>query len=87
MISCIREEDLSPPTRNRYLRQIDTNQSYIRKWLSPSAVNNSTWVAIVVSATLQRFLVARLSFSLQDAEMASLVNSPDAFKLYDIAVK
>lgn len=24
---------------------------------------------------------------LQDAEMASLTNSPDAFKLYDVAVK
>lgn len=51
------------------MRQIDANQSYIRKWLSPSPVNNSTWVALV------------------DAEMASLLNSPDAFKLYDVAVK
>ena len=40
-----------------------------RRWLSPSPVNNSTWVALV------------------DAEMASLLNSPDAFKLYDVAVK
>ncbi|KAI0793300.1 histidine kinase [Abortiporus biennis] len=69
MIACIREGMISTTDRNRYLRQIDTNQSYIRKWLSPSAVNTSTWVALV------------------DAEMASLVNSPDAFKLYDIAVK
>ncbi|KAH8086606.1 histidine kinase [Cristinia sonorae] len=69
MITCIREENLSTAARARFLKQIDANQSYIRKWLSPSAVNNSTWVAIV------------------DAEMASLVNSPDSFKLYDIAVK
>ncbi|GJE87861.1 histidine kinase [Phanerochaete sordida] len=69
LISCIRKGELSPEQYARYMRQIDANQNYIRKWLSPSPVNNSTWVALV------------------DAEMASLLNSPDAFKLYDVAVK
>ena len=55
--------------RTRYIKQIETNQSYIRKWLSPGPVNTSTWVALI------------------DAEMASLTNNPDAFKLYDVAVK
>ena len=58
-----------PEKYARYMQQIEANQSYIKKWLSPSPVNNSTWVALV------------------DAEIASLLNSPDAFKLYDVAVK
>ncbi|KAI0078477.1 histidine kinase [Panus rudis PR-1116 ss-1] len=69
MIAAIRNGDVSEPDQARYFKQIDVNQTYIRKWLSPSAVNTGTWVAII------------------DAEMASLLNSPDAFKLYDIAVK
>ncbi|CAL1696704.1 unnamed protein product [Somion occarium] len=69
MIACLRKGHLMDAVRHRYLKQIEANQSYIRKWLSPSAVNTSTWVAII------------------DAEMASFMNSPDAFKLYDIAVK
>ncbi|KIP05676.1 hypothetical protein PHLGIDRAFT_128752 [Phlebiopsis gigantea 11061_1 CR5-6] len=69
MISCIRKGEITPQQYARYSHQIDENQTYIRKWLSPSPVNNSTWVALV------------------DAEMASLANSPDAFKLYDVAVK
>ncbi|KAH9921391.1 histidine kinase [Fomitopsis serialis] len=69
MIQCIRAGDLDVETRSKYLKQIELNQSYIRKWLSPSPVNTSAWVALI------------------DAEMASLTNSPDAFKLYDVAVK
>lgn len=69
LIHCLRESHLSPEERARYFKQIETNQSYIRKWLSPSPVNTSTWVALI------------------DAEMASLTNNPDAFKLYDVAVK
>ncbi|EKM60729.1 uncharacterized protein PHACADRAFT_155836 [Phanerochaete carnosa HHB-10118-sp] len=69
LTSCIRKADLNAEQYGRYMRQIDANQSYIRKWLSSSPVNNSTWVALV------------------DAEMASLLNSPDAFKLYDVAVR
>ena len=69
LIHCLREGHLPPEERARYFKQIDINQSYIRKWLSPSPVNTSTWVALI------------------DAEMASLTNNPDAFKLYDVAVK
>ncbi|KAK7694195.1 hypothetical protein QCA50_001375 [Cerrena zonata] len=69
LIDCIRKGHLTDVARNRYLSQIDANQIYIRKWLSPSAVNTSTWIAII------------------DAEIASLMDSPEAFKLYDIAVK
>ncbi|TFY70056.1 hypothetical protein EVJ58_g22 [Rhodofomes roseus] len=69
MIQCIRGGDLDSETRTKYLKQIELDQSYIRKWLSPSPVNTSAWIALI------------------DAEMASLINSPDAFKLYDVAVK
>ncbi|RDX43976.1 histidine kinase [Lentinus brumalis] len=69
LIHCIRKGGLSQEDRAKYFKQIETNQSYIRKWLSPSPVNTSTWVALI------------------DAEMASLTNNPDAFKLYDVAVK
>ncbi|PSS37163.1 hypothetical protein PHLCEN_2v1036 [Hermanssonia centrifuga] len=69
MIDCIRKGELPPNRYTQYMKQIETNQSYIRKWISPSPINNSAWVALV------------------DAEMASLLNSPDAFKLYDVAVK
>ncbi|KZT67653.1 histidine kinase [Daedalea quercina L-15889] len=69
MIQCIRNGELDSETRPKYLKQIDLNQSYIRKWLSPSPVNTSAWVALI------------------EAEMASLTNSPDVFKLYDVAVK
>ncbi|TBU58822.1 histidine kinase [Dichomitus squalens] len=69
LIDCVRRGTVTPEERTRYIKQIETNQSYIRKWLSPSPVNTSTWVALV------------------DAEMASLTNNPDAFKLYDVAVK
>ncbi|KAI8983351.1 histidine kinase [Trametes punicea] len=69
LIQCLRKGNLPPEERTRYFKQVETNQSYIRKWLSPSPVNTSTWVALI------------------DAEMASLTNNPDAFKLYDVAVK
>ncbi|KAI0325627.1 histidine kinase [Cubamyces sp. BRFM 1775] len=69
LINCLRKGHLSQEDRARYFKQVELNQSYIRKWLSPSPVNTSTWVALI------------------DAEMASLMNNPDAFKLYDVAVK
>ncbi|KAK2461712.1 hypothetical protein APHAL10511_006175 [Amanita phalloides] len=69
MMACIRKGDTSDSRRNVFLAQINKNQAYIKKWLSPSPVNVSTWVALV------------------DAELAALHNKPDAFKLYDIAVK
>ncbi|KDQ54896.1 hypothetical protein JAAARDRAFT_196280 [Jaapia argillacea MUCL 33604] len=69
LISCMRKGNMARDRRHRFMKQVEANQSFIRKWLSPSPVNNSTWVALV------------------DAEMASLLNRPDAFKLYDIAVK
>ncbi|OSD05781.1 histidine kinase [Trametes coccinea BRFM310] len=69
LIQCLRKGDLSPEERTRYFKQVEANQGYIRKWLSPSPVNTSTWVALI------------------DAEVASLTHNPDAFKLYDVAVK
>ncbi|KII94402.1 hypothetical protein PLICRDRAFT_695401 [Plicaturopsis crispa FD-325 SS-3] len=69
MIACIRKDNLTQDLRSDYLKQIDLNQAFIRKWLSPSPVNTSTWVSLV------------------DAELASLLQHQDAFKLYDIAVK
>ncbi|KAI0367509.1 histidine kinase [Pilatotrama ljubarskyi] len=69
LIQCLRKGNLASEERTRYFKQVEANQSYIRKWLSPSPVNTSTWVALI------------------DAEIASLTNNPDAFKLYDVAVK
>ncbi|RDB29051.1 Peroxide stress-activated histidine kinase mak2 [Hypsizygus marmoreus] len=69
MIACLRRKKITPECRSSYLSQIKQNQAYVKKWLSPSPVNVSTWVALV------------------DAEMAALSGSPDAFKLYDVAVK
>lgn len=69
LIQCIREGIIDAQTRNQYSRQVELNQAYVRKWLSPSPVNTSAWVALV------------------DAEMTSLLNGTEAFKLYDVAVK
>ncbi|TFK57700.1 histidine kinase [Heliocybe sulcata] len=69
LIASMRDINLPRETRERYMKQVDANHSFLRKWLSPSPVNNSAWVALI------------------DAELASLLNRPDAFKLYDIAVK
>ncbi|KAI0063199.1 STKc type histidine kinase [Artomyces pyxidatus] len=69
MVACIRDGYATEGMRDRYLKQIQANQAYIRKWLSPSPVNTTTWVALV------------------DAELSSLSESTEAYRLYDIAVK
>ncbi|KIY45235.1 dual-domain HisK/Mak2 protein kinase [Fistulina hepatica ATCC 64428] len=72
LIACLRKGMNGPEDverRRQYLEQIDFNQRFIRRWESPSPVNNSTWLSLV------------------DAELASLSNSPEAFKLYDVALK
>ncbi|PBL00451.1 histidine kinase [Armillaria gallica] len=47
MISSMRKRNVTEETRSRYLKQIELNQRFIKKWLSPSPVNTSTWVALV----------------------------------------
>ncbi|KAK0481591.1 hypothetical protein IW261DRAFT_1550690 [Armillaria novae-zelandiae] len=47
MISSMRKRSVTEETRIRYLKQIESNQRFIKKWLSPSPVNTSTWVALV----------------------------------------
>ncbi|GBE78499.1 histidine kinase [Sparassis crispa] len=69
LVACLREGKVPQDRRSRFTKQIDNNQAYVRKWLSPSPVNTAAWVALV------------------DAEIASLTNNPDAFKLFDVAVK
>jgi len=69
LIACLRKGKFAENDRSRYISQVKENQAYIRRWLSPSPVNTSTWVALV------------------EAELASLIGSQDAFRLYDIAVK
>ncbi|PPQ63721.1 hypothetical protein CVT24_004301 [Panaeolus cyanescens] len=69
LVACLRKGLVSGENHRNYLAQINANQAYIRKWLSPSPVNCSMWIALV------------------DAELASLLGSPNAFKLYDSAVK
>ncbi|KAL0581381.1 Chk1 protein kinase [Marasmius crinis-equi] len=69
MIACIRQGAVGTVDRDSYLKQVRVNQEFIKKWVSSSPTNTSTWVAIV------------------DAEQASVLDDPAAFKLYDIAVK
>ncbi|KAI0028278.1 histidine kinase [Vararia minispora EC-137] len=69
LITCVRDGGTSQATAVHYLEQVQANQAYLRKWLSPSPVNNSMWIALV------------------DAEVASLEDSPDTYKMYDVAVK
>jgi len=47
MLDCIRSGRLSEERQSLYLKQVDTNQAFVRKWLSPSPVNTSAWVALV----------------------------------------
>ncbi|KAJ2919335.1 hypothetical protein MD484_g1075, partial [Candolleomyces efflorescens] len=47
MVACIRKGSLSGNLRAKYFSQIKLNQAFIRKWLSASPVNTSTWVAII----------------------------------------
>lgn len=47
LIACIRTFKPSQEAKLAYLKQVDHNQKYIRRWLSPSPVNNATWVGIV----------------------------------------
>ncbi|KAJ8091389.1 Chk1 protein kinase [Marasmius tenuissimus] len=69
MVACIRQGVVGTADRDLYLKQVKINQEFIKKWVSSSPTNTSTWVAIV------------------DAELASVLNDPAAFKLYDVAVK
>ncbi|KAG7090785.1 hypothetical protein E1B28_009870 [Marasmius oreades] len=69
MIDCIRRGIVSETDRELYLKQVNINQEFIKKWVSSSPINTSTWVAII------------------EAELASVLNDPAAFKLYDVAVK
>ncbi|KZV95615.1 STKc type histidine kinase [Exidia glandulosa HHB12029] len=47
LIQCCRMPRTNDKQREAYLEQVELNQSYIRKWVSPSPVNTGTWVAIV----------------------------------------
>lgn len=69
LIACVRNDFVAGDQRTAYVAQVKANQCYIRKWLSSSPVNVSTWVTLI------------------DAELAALSGAPDAFKLYDMAVK
>lgn len=55
------------------------------RWVSPSPVNNSAWHAIIVSHSGPWSDAAH--WAIQDAEIASLTEDPNAFKLYDNAIK
>ncbi|KAI9445552.1 histidine kinase [Lactarius indigo] len=70
MIDCIREEYVAVNQRNRYLEQVTANQAYIRRWLSASPVNTSTWVALV-DAELSSLEDRRDAFQLYDVAVRS----------------
>ncbi|KAH8992121.1 hypothetical protein EDB92DRAFT_1945661 [Lactarius akahatsu] len=70
MIDCIREEYVAEDQRDRYLEQVAANQAYIRRWLSASPVNTSTWVALV-DAELSSLEDRRDAFQLYDVAVRS----------------
>lgn len=47
MIACARQSNITTDTHRKYMNQIELNQIYLRKWLSPSPVNSSAWVTLV----------------------------------------
>ncbi|KAI5123720.1 hypothetical protein M0805_000314 [Coniferiporia weirii] len=47
MINCIRGHALSEGQEKRYMKQINLNQAFIKRWLSHSQVNNGMWIALV----------------------------------------
>ncbi|TFK76709.1 dual-domain HisK/Mak2 protein kinase [Pluteus cervinus] len=47
MVACLRKGNISSATKRKYINQIKANQSYVRRWLCPSPVNASAWVALV----------------------------------------
>ncbi|KAF8167825.1 hypothetical protein B0H34DRAFT_645007 [Crassisporium funariophilum] len=73
MIACIRNGLVTVDQRASYLDQISANQQYIRKWLSPSPVNASTWIALV-DAELAALLGSSESFKLYDMAVKLAVN-------------
>src|SRR5258708_6074765 len=48
LIQCLWNDSIPKDQRNRYLHQVQLNQEYLRRWISPSPVNNSTWHALIV---------------------------------------
>ncbi|EIW86383.1 dual-domain HisK Mak2 protein kinase [Coniophora puteana RWD-64-598 SS2] len=47
LIECIRRGRLSETQQSQYLKQVELNQAFIRKWLPASPVNVGAWVALV----------------------------------------
>ncbi|EEB98116.1 hypothetical protein MPER_02433, partial [Moniliophthora perniciosa FA553] len=43
----IRQGLVNGQDRDRYMKQVKLNQEFIKKWVSSSPVNTSTWVALV----------------------------------------
>ncbi|KAI9509850.1 hypothetical protein F5148DRAFT_1275037 [Russula earlei] len=70
MIACIREEYVTEDESGRYLEQIAANQTYIRRWLSASPVNTSTWVTLV-DAELSSLEDSRDALQLYDVAVRS----------------
>ncbi|KAH9964567.1 hypothetical protein BC827DRAFT_1265837 [Russula dissimulans] len=73
MIACIREEYVTDDERGRYLEQITANQTYIRRWLSASPVNTSTWITLV-DAELSSLEDSRDAFQLYDVAVRLAMN-------------
>ncbi|KAN0138534.1 hypothetical protein V8E53_003522 [Lactarius tabidus] len=70
MIDCIRDEYVTEDQRYRYLEQVTANQAYIRRWLSASPVNTSTWVTLV-DAELSSLEDRRDAYQLYDVTVRS----------------
>lgn len=102
MINCLRVCSMSDDRRSRYERQIELNQSYIRKCVKHGTMLSIYWRSLLQMAFTQSsehqhldrsscalpYVSYNISLiSHKDAELASLRGNSDAFKLYDVAVK
>ncbi|KAF7784549.1 hypothetical protein Agabi119p4_714 [Agaricus bisporus var. burnettii] len=64
MVACLRRR-VPGDLREKYIKQIESNQKFLRRWLSPSPTNASIWIALV-DAELSSYLGNPKAFRLYD---------------------
>ncbi|KAL0950689.1 hypothetical protein HGRIS_007467 [Hohenbuehelia grisea] len=74
LIARIRRGNLDDSTRATYFKQTELNHQYIKKWLSPSPVNTSTWVALI-DAELASVQGHATAYRLYDVAVKLAVNN------------
>ncbi|KAI3615522.1 histidine kinase [Moniliophthora roreri] len=74
ILGCIRQGLVNGQDQDRYMKQVKLNQEFIKKWISSSPVNTSTWVALV-DAELASVLNDSAAFRLYDVAVKLAVNN------------